>query len=229
MPATATLRHEPSRATAIAASFPAKRLDGLAALDRVGTVVAVGREQSLFFEGDRAECYFKVMKGSVRGCKLLADGRRHIGDFYLPGDFIGLDADESYSFSAEAVTDTTLVRYARRKVDALIAEEPRVARSLVDLMRGDLSNARDRLALLGHMTAMERIASFLLNLANRFDDKHIELPMTRTDIGDYLGLTMETVSRAFSQLKNDGVITQHGVHEVAIADRVALEALAQAA
>jgi CRP-like cAMP-binding protein len=229
MQAIATPRREMSRASMAAAVMPSPKAAGTASLDRVGVVVTVGREQPLFFEGDAAECYFKVVKGAVRSCKLLADGRRHIGDFFFAGDFIGLDAGETYAFAAEAVMPTTLIRYARRKVDALAAHDPQVASSFVEIMRSSLSAAHDRMALLGRMNAMERIASFLLNLAERSDDAHIELPMTRTDIGDYLGLTMETVSRAFSQLKHDGIIEQRSVHEVAIADRDALEALAEAA
>jgi CRP-like cAMP-binding protein len=89
-------------------------------------------------------------------------------------------------------------------------------------MRSDLAAARERILLLGHMTAMERIASFLLDLSARRSDGRISLPMTRTDIGDYLGLTMETVSRAFSQLKSGGIITQHSLHELAIAKPTAL-------
>lgn len=227
---SATALHRPlHQTTAITATIVPTALNGVAALERVGTVITIGREQPLFFEGDPAECYFKVVKGAVRSCKLLADGRRHIGDFFLAGDFIGLDADETYPFAAEAVTETTLIRYARRKVDALAVQEPRVAKYFVEIMRDNLSAARERMTLLGHMTAMERIASFLLNLAERTDGAHIDLPMTRTDIGDYLGLTMETVSRAFSQLKADGVIKQRSVHDVVIVDRVALESLAEAA
>ena len=203
--------------------------DGIAVLDRLATVITLGREESLFLEGDPAAAYFKVVKGAVRSCKLLADGRRHVGDFFLPGDFIGLDAGENYAFTAEAVGDATLVRYARRKVDALAWQEPQVAKSLVKIMRDGLGAARDRMTLLGHMTAMERIASFLLTMAERGEDSCVTLPMTRTDIGDYLGLTMETVSRAFSQLKSDGVIKQKSKHEIAIADRDALEELADAA
>jgi len=224
----AALQHNVSRAPAPLAGVMLDASAGLASLDRVGSVVTLGREQALFFEGDPADCYFKVVTGAVRSCKLLADGRRHIGDFFLPGDFIGLDAAQNYPFAAEAVTDATLVRYSRRKVDALAAQEPRIAKSLVELMRDGLSIARERMALLGHMTARERIASFLLNLADRADDARIDLPMTRTDIGDFLGLTMETVSRTFSQFKNEGVIKQRGVHEISIIDRTALEDLAEA-
>jgi len=203
--------------------------DGIAVIDRVGTVVTLKHDEALFREGDPADRYFKVVRGAVRGCKLLADGRRHIGDFFLPGDFIGLDAAETYGFSAEAVSDITIIRYARRKVEALAWQEPRVAKSLVKMMREDLCAARERMTLLGHLTAMERIASFLLTMADRTGDTRVSLPMTRTDIGDYLGLTMETVSRAFSRLKGDGVIEQKSVHEVVIVDRDALEELAEVA
>jgi len=204
---------------------PGKRAgltESLAALDGVGAVIALRRDGPLFRPGDRAEFYFKVLKGAVRSCQVLADGRRHVGEFFMAGDFIGLDAVESYAFGAEAIIDSTLIRYSRRKVEALAAGQPRIGQSLVEIMRSHLAAARQRMLLLGHMTAMERIASFLLDLSQRCGDGRISLPMTRTDIGDYLGLTMETVSRAFSQLKSDGIITQHGLHEVTIAKPGAL-------
>jgi CRP-like cAMP-binding protein len=209
-----TARHEAGGPVALTAS--------LAALDGIGAVIALRRDEPLFRPGDRAEFYFKVLRGAVRSCHVLADGRRHIGEFFLAGDFIGLDAAESYPFAAEALVETTLIRYSRRKVDALAAEEPRIGQSLVEIMRSGLAAARERMLLLGHMTAMERIASFLLDMSKRHGDGRISLPMTRTDIGDYLGLTMETVSRTFSQLKKDGIITQHGMHELAVAKPAAL-------
>lgn len=220
MPAALAISHRPT--THQPPVKPVALADSLAALDGIGAVIALRRDEPLFRPGDRAEFYFKVLKGAVRSCHVLADGRRHIGEFFLPGDFIGLDAAESCAFAAEAIIDTTLIRYSRRKVDALAAEEPRIGQSLVEIMRSDLAAARDRILLLGHMTAMERIASFLLDLAERRSDGRINLPMTRTDIGDYLGLTMETVSRAFSQLKSGGIITQHGLHELAVAKPAAL-------
>jgi CRP/FNR family nitrogen fixation transcriptional regulator len=196
---------------------PVALADGLAALEGVGAVMTFRRDEPLFRAGDSVEFYFKVLKGAVRSCRVLADGRRHIGEFFLVGDFIGLDAAEHYAFTAEAICETTVIRYSRRKVDALAAEEPRIGQSLVEIMRARLAEARERMLLLGHMTAMERIATFLVTLSERRSDGRISLPMTRTDIGDYLGLTMETVSRAFSQLRGDGVITQHGMHELVIA------------
>jgi CRP-like cAMP-binding protein len=208
--------------TARRAAKPEALTDSLAALDGVGAVIALRRDEPLFRPGDRAEFYFKVLKGAVRNCRVLADGRRHIGEFFLAGDFIGLDAAESYAFAAEAIVETTLIRYSRRKVEAMAADEPRIGLSLVEIMRAGLAAAHERMLLLGHMTAMERIASFLLDLSTRRGDGRVSLPMTRTDIGDYLGLTMETVSRAFSQLKSGGIITQQGLHELTIAKRAAL-------
>jgi CRP-like cAMP-binding protein len=200
-------------------------MESLAVLDGVGAVIALGRDEPLFRPGDAAEFYFKVLKGAARSCHVLADGRRHVGEFFLAGDFIGLDAAESHAFAAEAIVDSTLIRYSRRKVEAMAADEPRIGQSLVEIMRAGLAAARERMLLLGHMTAMERIASFLLDLSERSSDGRICLPMTRTDIGDYLGLTMETVSRALSQLKSDGIIKQHGLHELAIAKPAALAEL----
>ena len=212
-----TAQHAPPRRIALAES--------LAALDGVGAVIALRRDEPLFRPADMAEFYFKVLKGAVRSCRVLADGRRHVGEFFFDGDFIGLDAAESYAFAAEAIVDSTLIRYSRRKVEALAAAEPRIGQSIVEIMRAGLAAARERMLLLGHMTAMERIASFLLELSERHNDGRVRLPMTRTDIGDYLGLTMETVSRAFSQLRSDGIISQHGLHELTIAKPAALAEL----
>jgi CRP-like cAMP-binding protein len=219
----------PMQTASEARTIPAPR-DALSALDRLGTVVTVRRDESLFYEGDPTEYYFKVVSGALRSCKLLADGRRHIGDFYLPGDFVGLDAEADYIFSAEAVTDTTVVRYSRRSVDALAWEQPKVGQRLLGIARSRLCAARVQMMLLSRKTADERIASFLLGMADRGGDSdHVTLPMTRTDIGDHLGLTIETVSRSLSQLRKDGVISLVNSHEVVIRDRDALEDLAEAA
>jgi CRP-like cAMP-binding protein len=205
-------------------------VDHLAALDRVGTVISLRRDGVLFRECDPAEHYFKVLTGAVRSSKLLADGRRHVSEFYLPGDFIGLDADTSYLFSAEAMTDTTVVRYARRKVEALALQEPRIGRQLLSIACHGYSTARQQLVLLGRKTAEERIASFLLDLVERIGDAdRVLLPMSRTDIGDHLGLTMETVSRGLSHLKSEGIIAMGNSHEIRIRNREALEDLAEAA
>lgn len=220
----------PARAQVPAARTRQERPDELAALDRVGTVVSLDRDDVLFYESDPAEHYFKVVSGSVRTCKLLADGRRHVGEFYLPGDFIGLDAETEYLSTAEAVTGTTLVRYVRRNVDALVWQEPRIGRRLLSIACHNLSLAQQKLVLLARKTAEERIACFLLDLAGRNGETDcVSLPMNRTDIGDHLGLTMETVSRELSHLKSEGIIELKNSHQIRFRNRSALEELAEAA
>jgi CRP/FNR family transcriptional regulator, anaerobic regulatory protein len=228
MPPSLQLRTaKPARRPATAAPQAA---DDLAPLDRVGSVVSLARDAVLFHEYDRAECYFKVVTGAIRSCKLLSDGRRHVSDFYLPGDFIGLDAETSYLFTAEAVTNTTLVRYSRRNVDALAWEEPRIARKLLSIACHGLSAAQQRFVLLARKTADERIATFLLELARRSGETdRVSLPMNRTDIGDHLGLTMETVSRGLGHLKSHGIIELANSHEILFLDRAALEDIAEPA
>lgn len=197
-------------------------------LDRLAAVVSLKRDATAFREGDHARYFFRVITGAVRSCQLLADGRRHIGEFFLPGDFIALDADDIYRFSAEAVTETTLRRYPRSAIGQSL--EPRFHRQLLTVLTRQLMAAQQQMLLLGRKTATERVASFLLAMAARSKDaEHMSLPMTRSDIADHLGLTTETVSRAFSQLKTQGVIDLEGAANVVVQDGEALEDLADAA
>lgn len=198
----------------------------LAVLDQVGVVVSFARETTVFHEGDAAEYYYKVVSGAVRSCKLLADGRRYIADFFLPGDFVGLGGDH-HLFTAEAVSDTILVRYARRSVERLIGEQPRLGKCFLAMLSEGLCSAQAQMLLLGRKTAQEKIASFLLAMAERTGaGDGAKLPMSRTDIGDYLGLTTETVSRIFTQFRHVGVIALKGLNEVHILDRGILTELA---
>jgi CRP/FNR family transcriptional regulator, nitrogen fixation regulation protein len=212
-------------------AFPAS-LDGneLASLDRMGSVVTVGRDQTIFSEGDAARYFYKVVTGAVRSCRLLADGRRHICEFLLPGDFVALDADDFHQFSAEAVTETTLKRHSRSSLNQLASVDPRLTKGLRSLVCLRLLAAQQHLLLLGRKNAIERIASFLLEISERNGDAdHISLPMTRRDIADHLGLTTETVSRTFSHLRAQGVIALEGVANVLLMDSTALEELSEAA
>jgi CRP-like cAMP-binding protein len=215
--------------------FPASRSsprgrndEALAALDRIGKVMSIGRDGAVFVEGDAARYCFKVITGAVRNCRLLADGRRHIAEFFLPGDFIALDAEETYRFTAEAVTDTTLMRYPRSGIEQMTSAEPRMGKCLLHLLSMSLSAAQQQMLLLSRKNAVERIASFLVVMADRgVDGDHVSLPMTRGDIADHLGLTTETVSRIFSQLKAQHVIRLMGAAEVFVSDIGALEELAE--
>jgi CRP/FNR family transcriptional regulator, nitrogen fixation regulation protein len=205
------------------------QLDDLIALEQIGARRTFGRDAEIYREGDHSDCWFKVISGTVRLCKLMADGRRHLAEFFHAGDCFGLDDVAERFCAAEAVDDVIVMRFTRVATDRLIAERPAVAMRLYDMTLRNLSHAQTRMMLLGRMTAVERVASFLLELAGRRDVRRLlDLPMGREDIGDYLGLTIETVCRTLSALKRDGVIGIPDKHRIEICDREALEAVAEA-
>jgi CRP/FNR family transcriptional regulator, nitrogen fixation regulation protein len=136
------------------------RLDALVALERVGTRLSFSRNDEIYAEGDRADCWYKVVSGTVRVCKLLADGRRHIGEFCLSGDWFGIDSGGERLYSAEAVDDVIVMRFQRTATERMIDQNPALARLLRDTMLRDLANAHGRTLLLGRMTAPERVAAF---------------------------------------------------------------------
>ena len=228
----AAIRTEAASHGGFAASTFAARTAGdgdLAVLDRVGRVVSLRRNQALFGEGDPAQYFYKVLTGAVRSCRLLADGRRHIAEFLFPGDFIGFEAMGAYRSTVEAVSDTTLMRYSRSAIDWSVERQPQLGKSLLRIICGELYAAQAQQLLLGRKNAVERLASFLLAMAERSGEAdRVSLPMTRGDIADHLGLSTETVSRVFSQFKSRGVIRVSGGSEVVLKDRDALEALAEA-
>lgn len=227
------LRSQPApnhRFAPVVAGAASAAAEDTAAFDRIGTVVLVRRDQTLFFEGDAARYCFKVVSGAVRCCKLLADGRRHVTQFLLPGDFVGLESDDTYHCSVEAVNDATVLRYPRHAVDQLVQQRPRLGKRLLGLLCEEIFAAQAQMLLLGRKSAVERLASFLLAMSERNGEHdRVELPMTRGDIADHLGLTIETVSRTFSQLKGRGVIQLGASSEVVIKRRDELEDLAEAA
>jgi CRP-like cAMP-binding protein len=226
----ATVVHSPATPAPIAPFTSVDAGGELSALDRVGTVITLRRDQALFEEGDAARYCYKVLTGALRSCRLLPDGRRHIGEFLLPGDFIGLELDDNYRCTAEAVGDATLMRYSRQAVDRMAEQQPRLGKRLLDRICGDLFAAQTQMLLLGRKNAVERLASFLLTMADRAGTgDHLSLPMTRSDIADHLGLTTETVSRVFGQLKSQGVIRLQASGEVLLRNRDGLETLAEAA
>jgi CRP/FNR family nitrogen fixation transcriptional regulator len=202
----------------------------IAALDRIGTLVTIRRDREVFAEGDAAAFGYKVLSGAVRTCKLLSDGRRQIGEFVLPGGLFGLEAVGLHRTSAEAVRDTVVLRYPRRQVQALSEASPAVSRWLCERAYAGLVEAQERMLMLGRKTAMERIASFLLCLADRSaggSSTTVDLPMTRSDIADYLGLTIETVSRTLSHFSRIGTIVLNGAHRIVLVDRDALDKMAE--
>lgn len=184
--------------------------------------------ETLFIEGDRCESFYIITDGCVRLHKMLADGRRQITGFLFESDFLGLALRERYAYTAESVTAVSVCRYSKVRLEELFAEFPAMERRLLSVASNDLAAAQDQMLLLGRKTALERVASFLHLLVHRLKRKEhpahrIALPMTRTDIGDYLGLTIETVSRSLSKLKRDGVIRFASAQDVEIvsSDRLA--------
>ena len=201
-------------------------------LDRLAPIVSripVAAGQTLVQEGDEAEAVYNIIEGTVRLFKLLPDGRRQITGFLFSSDFIGLALRDRYAYSVEAVSDSVVCRFPRLKLEALFEEMPRLENSLLDRASNELVAAQDQILLLGRKTAMERLASFLLTLAARQGiagkGAVLALPMTRTDIADYLGLTIETVSRSITKLRNEGLIDTPGIHAITLLDPEGLREL----
>jgi CRP/FNR family nitrogen fixation transcriptional regulator len=204
------------------------QLDALILLERIGARRTFVHGEEIYAEGDAADCWYKVVSGTVRISKLLADGRRHIAEFCFSGDCFGLDPVGERQFSAEAVEDAVVMRYPRRATERLLDENPHLTQRLYDMTLRDLAHAQTRMLLLGRMTAAERVASFLLELAERRETRRVlDLPMSRNDIADYLGLTIETVCRVLSFFKKDGVIAIPSPHRIELCDRAVLSTLAE--
>lgn len=206
--------------------------EDLRALQQIGTKVRFARNETIFNDGDEATNCYKVISGAVRLCKHMADGRRQIADFLLAGDFFGFMQFGHYKFTAEAVGNVVLMRYPQRQVARLSSSMPNLRGRLLVLLSQRLLGMQDHLVMLGRQTAKERIASFLLHIAERSDaEEHIafDLPMSRQDIADYLGLTIETVCRMLSELKRDRVIAIPNAGQVVLNDMDALSALAEGA
>jgi CRP/FNR family nitrogen fixation transcriptional regulator len=220
-----------SHAVAMRAPAPLTAHDlALAPLKAIGTISRYSRNETIFSEGDPAATSFKVVSGAVRLCKVLSDGRRQIADFRLAGDFFGLEATDEYALTAEALGDVVAVRYSRARLDRLEDEQANVRRDLMGVLRRDLTAAQMHLIMLGRQTARERVASFLMQLANRQDAESgasVEVPMGRQDIADYLGLTIETVCRAIGELKRAHTIGIPDRHHIVVRDLDGLAAIAE--
>jgi CRP/FNR family transcriptional regulator, nitrogen fixation regulation protein len=205
------------------------QLDTLLAFERIGSRRSFSHNEEIFAEGDAADCWYKVIAGTVRLCKLLADGRRHIPEFFFAGDCFGLDNVPERLFAAEAVSDVIVMRYPRRATERLIDENPTLARGLRDMTLRDLTNAQIRMLMLGRMSAPERVATFLLDMFDRrYAKRALDLPMSRNDIADYLGLTIETVCRVMSAFKREGAIGIPTPHRIELRDRAILAAIGEA-
>jgi CRP/FNR family transcriptional regulator, nitrogen fixation regulation protein len=193
------------------------------AMTLMGARMSFPRNAEIYGEGEPADFVYQVVSGPVRTSKILSDGRRQIGGFYLPGDIFGLDLGDEHAFSAEAIGDATVIYVRRSAVLALADRDGHVARQLWAATARELSQAQRRVLLL-IQSAQERLAGFLLEMAERArSGDSVDLAMTRQDIADYLGLTIETVSRTLSALAEEAVIELPSTRRILLRDRAALE------
>jgi CRP-like cAMP-binding protein len=204
---------------------PAKRVHHLFdAIEESCTLLTVERDREIVEQGAPATYCFQLVSGCARIVKLLADGRRQVVGFLLADDIFGWDSVNCHDFALESVTNATLRRFPVSAIDDRADRDRHFARHLRHAMSEQSCVGRAHMVLLGRMTATERIASFLLDMAGRLSADHsavMELPMCRTDMADYLGLTVETISRGLAALRRRGAIVVDRTR-FAILDRQAL-------
>ena len=194
-------------------------------IELAGVTMRFEGNAEIFGEGEPADYVYKVLSGSVRAYRVLNDGRRQITAFHLPGDVFGLEWGEDHSCSAEAINQATVLVVKRSTLLAAADREAGVARQLWRLTAGALRQSQDHNMLL-IKSAQERVASFLLEMAGRLSGAAaVELPMTRQDIADYLGLTIETVSRTLTQLQGAATIELPASRRIVLRNRSALNRL----
>ena len=200
-------------------------------LDAIGVIRHLAHHESLVLEGDSANSFHRVLSGTIAGYKATSDGRRQIIGFFFPGDLVGLTVAKHYPYGAEALDRASVCTVPRTRVGELSRQSSTLYVDLLVALDREVAAVQERLLWLGRKTARERLASFLLECAERTGEpgtdgmQTVPLPMSQLEIGDYLGLASETVSRALAQLARDGVIeVLRPFSGVAIRDRRRLEA-----
>jgi CRP/FNR family transcriptional regulator len=205
--------------------------DELPRIEALATDRRLEAGQVLFHEGDPAREVFNVTSGMIKLYKLLSDGRRQITGFLMAGDFLGLAFTDSHGYTAEAVEPTTVCRFGRAQFLRLLEELPAMEKRLLSRASDELESAQEQMLLLGRKTARERVASFLAAMSRRQERaglRALSLPMSRADMADYLGLTLETVSRTLSRLRDEGIIVMPATHEAVVANWRSLQRAAGA-
>ncbi len=211
----AALRHVPPAAKATQAD----------AVELMGAQMPFARNSEIYGENEPADYLYKVVSGTVRTYKVLVDGRRQIGGFHLPGDMFGFESGDEHTFSAEGITDCKILVIKRSAVITLAARDNEVAQQMWALTARELQRVQDHSMVL-IKSAQERVASFLLEMAGRAaGGGAVELPMSRQDIADYLGLTIETVSRTLTQLEKTAAIELPTSRRIVLRNRSALSRL----
>jgi len=196
------------------------------ALESLAIVSRYQRDEEIYPQQGGVECWYRVVRGAARRFSVCADGRRQIVDLLLPGDFFGFGVRGTHAFTAEAiVADTVIARYPTSRIETLTASEPRAARELSGIVLEAISRLHSLLLILGRTTAEQKVGSFLLHMQERVGNSganRLTLPVSRYDVADFLALSVETVSRSLTGLKERGVITLFGPRDIGIIDRDAL-------
>ncbi len=186
------------------------------------------RDSEIYGEKEPAEYIYQIKSGAVRSYKLLCDGRRQIGAFHVPGDIFGLENGDVHRFTTEAVVDTTVRLIRQESLDAAAGSDGTLTRSLLYMTTKNLRHAEDHMLLLGRKTSVERVAAFLIEMDGRLAAAGVlALPMSRRDIADYLGLTLETISRSLSHLRELGILgfVDNNQRHIVLLDRKQLATL----
>jgi CRP-like cAMP-binding protein len=215
------LEGEPRLGRLLAASFP--HFDSL--------IVPFEAGQEVVGEGDPTENFFLVMRGMFRAVKFTRDGRRQVFAFYMPGDICGLEPDDSHKLTIEAVDSSAMAVLPRQACRVRMNADPRINGALFDGATRALTLSIDHMMMVGRSSAEERLAWFLTMLRARSacpSARVLDLAMQRQDIADYLGLTIETVSRTFTHFRDRGFITLPRKRRVEILRPDALARLAAA-
>jgi CRP/FNR family transcriptional regulator, nitrogen fixation regulation protein len=193
----------------------------------IRSVTSYERGEGIYSETDRADHWYCVLTGAVRKYTVLSNGRRQIVDFLLPGDFFGFRERHQQFFATDAIVGgTTVARYPRRALEAAADTELQLSSEIREIVLKAMSRSQARLLIMGRIRSVEKVGAFLLEMAGRcFDrrDHAVVLPMSRYDIADYLALSVETVSRALTRLRQNRAISFIDKHRIAILDHDMLD------
>jgi CRP/FNR family nitrogen fixation transcriptional regulator len=194
-------------------------------VSRLGLAMRFGRDEEIHCQDEPVTRLFKVISGVVRTSRFTVEGRRQIGEFYYAGDVFGLEPGPLHRFAAEALSDCEIAVVKRSAVRQAVGEAVFNA-AILEATSRELDKAQEHLLVLGRKSAVQRVASFLMGMAGRKAADAVELPMGRQDMADYLGLTIETVSRTLTQLQGDNVVEFPSLRRFHVRQWPALEALA---
>jgi CRP-like cAMP-binding protein len=218
------------RPAAVSDGAADRRTAELETLIGIGVTIQAAAGQTIVLEGDPCSHCFRVLTGAVRLYKGTADGRRQLIDFLVAGACFGL-VGSHHSYSVEAITRTTLVKASRATLAGAIREQPGIAERLIEHAAAELARAHEHMLLLGRKNAQEKVASLLVDLARRLGADStrptFRLPISRQEMADQLGLTIETVSRTMTRLKQEGFIALPTSHDVVLTRPAQLAELAE--